>query len=73
MGQGKPAVRRALAEAMRLMGATTKKETMDAALRNYVARVKRLVLQPVVLRPGRGKSRGRSGCGPGSSRRTGAR
>ncbi|MFE1307824.1 type II toxin-antitoxin system VapB family antitoxin [Streptomyces sp. NPDC058755] len=32
----------ALAEAMRLMGATTKKETVNAALRDYVARVKRL-------------------------------
>ncbi|MEU5094976.1 type II toxin-antitoxin system VapB family antitoxin [Streptomyces sp. NPDC020996] len=31
-----------LAEAMRLMGATTKKETVNAALRDYVARVKRL-------------------------------
>ncbi|MDT3397333.1 type II toxin-antitoxin system VapB family antitoxin [Streptomyces sp. B1866] len=32
----------ALAEAMRLMGATTKKETVNTALREYVARVKRL-------------------------------
>ncbi|WP_449348231.1 type II toxin-antitoxin system VapB family antitoxin [Streptomyces shaanxiensis] len=32
----------ALAEAMRLMGATTKKETVNAALRDYVARIKRL-------------------------------
>ncbi|WP_217162076.1 type II toxin-antitoxin system VapB family antitoxin [Streptomyces sp. AC512_CC834] len=32
----------ALAEAMRLMGASTKKETVNAALRDYVARVKRL-------------------------------
>lgn len=32
----------ALAEAMRLMGATTKKETVNAALRDYVDRVKRL-------------------------------
>ncbi|MFE9438220.1 type II toxin-antitoxin system VapB family antitoxin [Streptomyces sp. NPDC006602] len=32
----------ALAEAMRLMGVTTKKETVNAALRDYVARVKRL-------------------------------
>ncbi|MFF7332963.1 type II toxin-antitoxin system VapB family antitoxin [Streptomyces sp. NPDC008150] len=32
----------ALAEAMRLMGATTKKETVNGALRDYVARVKRL-------------------------------
>ncbi|WP_299531341.1 type II toxin-antitoxin system VapB family antitoxin [uncultured Streptomyces sp.] len=32
----------ALAEAMRLMGTTTKKETVNGALRDYVARVKRL-------------------------------
>jgi Arc/MetJ family transcription regulator len=32
----------ALAEAMRLMGATTKKETVNAALRDYVARIKRV-------------------------------
>ncbi|MEU6554736.1 type II toxin-antitoxin system VapB family antitoxin [Streptomyces sp. NPDC046915] len=32
----------ALAEAMRLMGTTTKKETVNAALRDYVARIKRL-------------------------------
>ncbi|MDF9813073.1 type II toxin-antitoxin system VapB family antitoxin [Streptomyces sp. SPB162] len=32
----------ALAEAMRLMGLTTKKETVNAALRDYVDRVKRL-------------------------------
>ncbi|MDJ0462992.1 type II toxin-antitoxin system VapB family antitoxin [Streptomyces sp. H27-C3] len=32
----------ALAEAMRLMGVTTKKETVNAALRDYVGRVKRL-------------------------------
>ncbi|MEU5161387.1 type II toxin-antitoxin system VapB family antitoxin [Streptomyces sp. NPDC020875] len=32
----------ALAEAMRLMGATTKKETVNAALRDYVARIRRL-------------------------------
>ncbi|MFJ3975967.1 type II toxin-antitoxin system VapB family antitoxin [Streptomyces sp. NPDC090021] len=32
----------ALAEAMRLMGASTKKETVNMALRDYVARVKRL-------------------------------
>ncbi|MEV8032980.1 type II toxin-antitoxin system VapB family antitoxin [Streptomyces sp. NPDC002742] len=32
----------ALTEAMRLMGATTKKETVNAALRDYVARIKRL-------------------------------
>ncbi|MEH0633924.1 MULTISPECIES: type II toxin-antitoxin system VapB family antitoxin [Streptomyces] len=32
----------ALAEAMRLMGSTTKKDTVNAALRDYVARVKRL-------------------------------
>ncbi|MEU3334649.1 type II toxin-antitoxin system VapB family antitoxin [Streptomyces sp. NPDC006668] len=32
----------ALSEAMRLMGTTTKKETVNAALRDYVARVKRL-------------------------------
>ncbi|MEU5592307.1 type II toxin-antitoxin system VapB family antitoxin [Streptomyces sp. NPDC020298] len=32
----------ALAEAMRLMGTTTKKETVNVALRDYVARIKRL-------------------------------
>ncbi|MER6091058.1 type II toxin-antitoxin system VapB family antitoxin [Streptomyces bluensis] len=32
----------ALAEAMRLMGATTKKETVNTALRDYVARIRRL-------------------------------
>ncbi|MFJ7767528.1 type II toxin-antitoxin system VapB family antitoxin [Streptomyces sp. NPDC097107] len=32
----------ALAEAMRLMGVSTKKETVNGALRDYVARVKRL-------------------------------
>lgn len=32
----------ALAEAMRLMGSTTKKDTVNEALRDYVARVKRL-------------------------------
>ncbi|MBT2391748.1 type II toxin-antitoxin system VapB family antitoxin [Streptomyces sp. ISL-1] len=32
----------ALAEAMRLMGTSTKKETVNAALRDYVARIKRL-------------------------------
>lgn len=32
----------ALTEAMRLMGSTTKKETVNAALREYVARVRRL-------------------------------
>ena len=32
----------ALAEAMRLMGSTTKKDTVNAALRDYVARIKRL-------------------------------
>lgn len=32
----------ALAEAMRLMGVTTKKETVNTALRDYVARIKRL-------------------------------
>jgi len=32
----------ALAEAMRLMGTTTKKETVNAALRDYVARIRRL-------------------------------
>lgn len=32
----------ALAEAMRLMGATTKKETVNQALRDYVARIRRL-------------------------------
>lgn len=32
----------ALTEAMRLMGVTTKKETVNTALRDYVARVRRL-------------------------------
>ncbi|MFC8696813.1 type II toxin-antitoxin system VapB family antitoxin [Streptomyces parvus] len=32
----------ALAEAMRLMGTSTKKETVNGALRDYVARIKRL-------------------------------
>ncbi|MEU9762094.1 type II toxin-antitoxin system VapB family antitoxin [Streptomyces sp. NPDC047987] len=32
----------ALAEAMRLMGVTTKKETVNTALRDYVARIRRL-------------------------------
>lgn len=32
----------ALAEAMRLMGVSTKKETVNGALRDYVARIKRL-------------------------------
>lgn len=32
----------ALGDAMRLMGTTTKKETVNAALREYVNRVKRL-------------------------------
>lgn len=32
----------ALAEAMRLMGTTTKKETVNTALREYVDRLKRL-------------------------------
>lgn len=31
-----------LAAAMRLMGTTTKKETVNAALREYVARIERL-------------------------------
>ncbi|MFC4124068.1 type II toxin-antitoxin system VapB family antitoxin [Nocardia rhizosphaerae] len=32
----------ALGEAMRLMGATTKKDTVNAALRDYVQRVRRV-------------------------------
>jgi Arc/MetJ family transcription regulator len=32
----------ALAEAMRLMGSTTKKDTVNTALREYVERLKRL-------------------------------
>ncbi|WP_446224161.1 type II toxin-antitoxin system VapB family antitoxin [Nocardia sp. IBHARD005] len=32
----------ALAEAMRLMGSTTKKDTVNAALRDYVERVRRV-------------------------------
>ncbi|MFF7246222.1 type II toxin-antitoxin system VapB family antitoxin [Embleya sp. NPDC008237] len=46
----------ALAEAMRLMGTTTKKETVNAALRDYVARVKRLeALENLVERGMRGE------------------
>ena len=40
----------ALSEAMRLMGATTKKETVNTALREYAARIRRLWLPPPVRR-----------------------
>jgi Arc/MetJ family transcription regulator len=46
----------ALAEAMRLMGVTTKKETVNAALRDYVARIKRLeAAEKLVQRGERGE------------------
>jgi Arc/MetJ family transcription regulator len=46
----------ALAEAMRLMGTTTKKETVNIALREYAARVKRLeAAQKLAARAARGE------------------
>jgi Arc/MetJ family transcription regulator len=46
----------ALAEAMRLLGTTTKKDTVNAALREYVARVKRVeALEKLVARAERGE------------------
>lgn len=47
----------ALTEAMRLMGTSTKKETVNAALRDYVARVKRLeAAEKLAARGERGES-----------------
>jgi Arc/MetJ family transcription regulator len=46
----------ALSEAMRLMGSTTKKETVNTALREYVGRVKRLeAAEKLAARAARGE------------------
>ncbi|WP_431919941.1 type II toxin-antitoxin system VapB family antitoxin [Nonomuraea jabiensis] len=46
----------ALKEAMRMMGTTTKKDTVNLALREYVARVKRLeALERLAARARRGE------------------
>lgn len=46
----------ALAEAMRLMGTTTKKDTVNTALREYAARVKRLqAAEKLAARAARGE------------------
>ncbi|MEV1169890.1 type II toxin-antitoxin system VapB family antitoxin [Nonomuraea sp. NPDC049784] len=46
----------ALKEAMRMMGTTTKKETVNLALREYVARVKRIeALEKLAARAQRGE------------------
>ncbi|GAA3247344.1 type II toxin-antitoxin system VapB family antitoxin [Nonomuraea helvata] len=46
----------ALKEAMRMMGTTTKKETVNLALREYVARVKRIeALEKLAARARRGE------------------
>ncbi|MFI7132897.1 type II toxin-antitoxin system VapB family antitoxin [Nonomuraea sp. NPDC050153] len=46
----------ALKEAMRMMGTTTKKETVNLALREYVARVKRIeALEKLATRAQRGE------------------
>jgi Arc/MetJ family transcription regulator len=46
----------ALAEAMRMLGTTTKKDTVNAALREYVARVKRIeALEALSARAARGE------------------
>ena len=46
----------ALAEAMRLMGTSTKKDTVNTALREYAARVKRLqAAQNLAARAARGE------------------
>ncbi|MEO3889197.1 type II toxin-antitoxin system VapB family antitoxin [Nonomuraea sp. B5E05] len=46
----------ALKEAMRMMGTTTKKETVNVALREYVARVKRIeALEKLAARAERGE------------------
>lgn len=47
----------ALNEAMRMMGTSTKKETVNTALREYVARVKRIeALEKLASRAQRGSS-----------------
>lgn len=46
----------ALKEAMRMMGTTTKKETVNLALREYVARIQRLeALERLAARAQRGE------------------
>jgi Arc/MetJ family transcription regulator len=46
----------ALAEAMRLMGTSTKKETVNTALREYAARMKRLqAAEKLAARASRGE------------------
>lgn len=46
----------ALNEAMRIMGTTTKKETVNTALREYVARIKRMeALEMLASRAQRGE------------------
>ncbi|MDP9863543.1 MULTISPECIES: type II toxin-antitoxin system VapB family antitoxin [Streptosporangium] len=46
----------ALAEAMRMLGTSTKKDTVNAALREYVARVKRIeALEKLAARAERGE------------------
>jgi Arc/MetJ family transcription regulator len=46
----------ALAEAMRLMGTTTKKETINTALREYASRVRRLeAAEKLAARAARGE------------------
>jgi Arc/MetJ family transcription regulator len=46
----------ALSEAMRLMGTTTKKETINTALREYAARVRRLeAAEKLAARAARGE------------------
>jgi Arc/MetJ family transcription regulator len=46
----------ALSEAMRLMGATTKKETVNTALREYAQRIKRLeAAEKLAARAARGE------------------
>ncbi|RVX46572.1 Arc/MetJ family transcription regulator [Nonomuraea polychroma] len=46
----------ALREAMRMMGTTTKKETVNLALREYVARVRRIeALEKLAARAQRGE------------------
>jgi Arc/MetJ family transcription regulator len=46
----------ALSEAMRLMGTTTKKETINTALREYAARIRRLeAAEKLAARAARGE------------------
>ncbi|MFI6452182.1 type II toxin-antitoxin system VapB family antitoxin [Streptosporangium amethystogenes] len=46
----------ALAEAMRMLGTSTKKDTVNAALREYVARVRRIeALEALSARAARGE------------------